>query len=127
MSKIGCHRVREAFSSGLWSREEKRHLLSCPDCRGSLRLAQAWRSLPRPEELERRESPGEVFVARVLGAVRRDRGRRARLRAGLAAAAALLFFFLAGAAGQLAAGAASADEEYAQLEGSTSLDSFLPE
>ena len=124
MSRSDCHRIAEALLSGAPTPEEKGHLFSCPDCRAALRVAAAWKGLARPQDLEVAEPPSEAFVSRVVAAVRRDRGRRERWRAGLAAAAALLFFFLAGAAGQ---NAASAEEDYAQLEAPSSLDSLMQE
>ena len=128
MSKTDCGRIRKALACGASTLEQERHLFACPDCRAHVRISQAWRILPRPEQLERSEPADEAFVVRVLESVRRDRRRRARVRTSLAAAAALLIFFLAGAAGQLAAAAASgAEDAYAQLLGPSSLDTFLPE
>lgn len=129
MRSSECSRIREAVRFRVSTPEEERHLFSCPDCRSRVRLGQAWKSLPRPEDLEKPEPADEAFVARVLDSVRRDRRRRTRVRASLAAAAALLFFFLAGAASQMAANAASgAEDAYAQLmEPSSALDSLLPE
>ncbi len=128
MTKLDCRRIQDARARGAATRAEERHLFSCPDCRAQVRLAQAWRSMPRPETMERSEPVEGDFTARVLRAIRADRLRRSRMRASLAAAAALLFFFLAGAAGQLAASAASgAEEDYAQLIGPAGLDSLLPQ
>ena len=128
MNKTDCDRIRRALACGASTLEQERHLFVCPDCRAHVRISQAWRMLPRPEQLERSEPADEAFVLRVLESVRRDRRRRTRVRTSLAAAAALLFFFLAGAAGQIAAAAASgAEDAYAQLIGPSSLDAFLPE
>ena len=128
MIRDECDRIRKALSRGVAAVDEERHLFACSDCRAKLRMAQAWKSLPLPEEQERLEPADETFVRRVLESVRRDRRRRSRVRTSLMAAAALLFFFLAGAAGQLAAAAASgAEEAYAQLEGSSELESLLPQ
>ncbi len=123
-----CRRAREAFARGTPEAQHQGHLFACPACRAHVRLAQAWKSLPRPETTERPLPADDAFVSRVLREVRAERRRRARGRASLAAAAALLFFFLAGAAGQLAATIASgAEDDYAQLVTPAGLDSLLPQ
>jgi hypothetical protein len=128
MSNADCDQIRKTLGRGDWTPAQERHLFGCPDCRAHARLAQAWKNLRRVDELEKPEPADEGFVFRVVAAVRDDRASRARLRTGLAAAAALLFFFLAGAAGEIAASAASgAEDAYAQLVGSSPLDSFLPD
>lgn len=77
-------------------RGDAAHLLSCPACRGRIRLDAAWKALPRPQREEGELEPGPRFVSTVLRSIRLDRDRRARLRLALAAAAALLFFFCFG-------------------------------
>jgi len=127
-SPDACRRARAAFASGAPEPQDQGHLFSCPECRVQVRLAQAWKSLPRPEAIERPLPADDAFVSRVLREVRADRRRRSRARATLAAAAALLFFFLAGAAGQLASTSASGvEDDYAQLVNPTGLDSLLPQ
>jgi len=130
MKNAECARIREAFRTGPSTPEQERHLFSCAACRAAVRLAQAWKALPRSTELESRPAPDEVFVERVLRDVREDRRRRARVQTGLAAAAALLFFFLAGAAGQIAATATdTGDDAYAQLvtPSDSELETLLPQ
>jgi len=122
-----CRHACAAFASGAPEPRDQGHLFSCPECRVQVRLAQAWKSLPRPEAIERPLPADDAFVSRVLREVRADRRRRSRARATLAAAAALLFFFLAGAAGQLATSASGAEDDYAQLVNPTGLDSLLPQ
>jgi hypothetical protein len=127
-STDACDRTRAAFAGATPGPQDQGHLFACPDCRTQVRLAQAWKSVPRPESVERPLPADEAFVSRVLREVRAERRRSARARTTLAAAAALLFFFLAGAAGQLAATSASgAEDDYAQLVSPTGLDSLLPQ
>jgi len=104
------------------------HLFRCEPCRADWRLRRAWKKLPPLASLEAGASADEVFVERVLAAVRSDRRRRAAQVTGLAAAAALLFFFFAGAGEERAhSGVHGADQEYAQLESPSPIDGLLPD
>ncbi len=128
MRNSECSGIREKLRSASPSPEVERHLFACAACRASLRVAAAWKELPRPSALELPEQADEDFVARVLDAVRQDRRRRQQSRLLLAAAATLLFFICAGAAQELFWKALSSTEEaYAQLTAPSVLEELLPE
>lgn len=127
MRTTECSRTREALRSGAVTSRDERHLFTCAGCRAEARIDAAWKSLPRPFELEVPEPVDEVFVARVLEAVRQHGRRRRHDRLRLAAAAALLFFFFAGLAQKTASQDLSAAEEaYAQLAAPSAFDGLLP-
>lgn len=98
-------------------RADARHLLTCSACRTEARQAQAWKRLgDRLSSGDGTQPPSERLVAAILNSARRDRARRAGLRAALAAAAALLFFFLAGlSSGRAVRATESVEESYAGL------------
>ncbi len=128
MRTAECSRIRNAFRLGRPEPAEQRHLFACPACRAHVRLDAAWKSLPRPAELEVPEEADEGFLRRVLEAVRADRRRRQRNRIRLAAAAALLISFLAGAAQELTtAESGGAEETYAELTTPSPWDGLLTE
>jgi hypothetical protein len=111
----------------LAARNEPRHLLTCRACRTDARVAQAWKGLRRPEELEAPIEADSRFTDEVLASVRGDRVRRRRLRLALAAAAALLFFFFAGTGHETAgSGTATQDASYASLVSPNALDGLIP-
>ncbi len=104
------------------------HLFGCRACRAEVRLAAAWKKIPRPVEPEAPEPVSESFLARVSAAVSQDRRHRLRRRTLLSAAAALLFFFLAGAGHESRAGdAVPVEESYARLLAPSALESLLPD
>jgi len=106
---------------------DETHLFSCPTCHSDSRLARAWKRIAHPASLETPVSADELFVQRVLGAVRRDRARVVRRRLWTVAAAALLFFFFAGLAEEgTGVPAASAEESYSTLLSPSSLDGLIP-
>ena len=85
-SKTDCTRVRAALSEGRRGASEESHLFGCAPCRTDARLAAAWRSLPRTEQVEAEAAAGatpvnELFVRGVLERVREDRRHTARRRA----------------------------------------------
>ena len=105
-------------------RTDERHLFVCPACRAEARVASAWKAMRlREAPVE----PDDVFVARVVRGVRRDRARRLRRRIWAAAAAAALFFFFAGFAHELASRPApSAEESYASLASPNAMEGLIP-
>ena len=109
-------------------RQETGHLFQCRPCRVEVRLAAAWKQIPREALPETPEPFSESFVARVTAAVSEDRRRNLRRRSLLSAAAALLFFFLAGAGHESRArDAVRVEESYAQLLTPSALESLLPD
>lgn len=128
MRTAECSRIRKTFRLGRPEPAEQRHLFACPACRAHVRLDAAWKSLPRPTELEVPQEADEGFLRRVLEAVRADRRRRRRNRMRLGAAAALLFSFLAGATQEFTrAEAGGAEETYAELTTPSLWDGLLTE
>jgi hypothetical protein len=102
------------------------HRLVCENCRVSSRISGAWRQIERPAALEP-IAPSDAFVARVVGAVGRDRRAMARERVLLAAAAALLFSFFAGLAHEQASQPRTSPEDtYAAAVTPSALDGFIP-
>ena len=109
-------------------RRETGHLFRCRPCRVEVRLAAAWKQVPREASPETPEPVSESFLARVTAAVSEDRRRRLRRRTLLSAAAALLFFFLAGAGHESRTrDAIRVEESYAQLLAPSALESLLPD
>jgi hypothetical protein len=108
-------------------RRDEKHLFACPVCRADARLARGWKGLAPPASLETPAPVDELFVKRILGAVRRDRARAIRRRTWAAAVAALLFFFFAGLAHETASTpAVTAEESYAAIVSPSSLDGLIP-
>ncbi len=110
-------------------RRDTGHLLGCRACLVEVRLAAAWRKIPRPVEPEAPEPVSESFLARVSTTVSQDRvRRRQRRRTLLSAAAALLFFFLAGAGHESRAGdAVCVEESCARLLAPSALEGLPPD
>jgi hypothetical protein len=104
------------------------HVFVCRACRTRVRLAAAWKQIPRPSSLERAEPASEDFLKKIASSLSEDRRRRLKRRALLSAAAALLFFFLAGT-GQESRSAETvrAEESYAHLVAPSALESLLPD
>ena len=114
------------YAEGGW--REAGHLFRCRPCRVEVRLAAAWKQVPREVSRETPEPVSESFLARVTVAVSEDRRRRRRRRTLLSAVAALLFFFLAGAGHESRArDAVRVEESYAQLLAPSALESLLPD
>jgi hypothetical protein len=109
-------------------RLESGHVFACRACQAEIRLAAAWRRIPRPSSLENAEPASDDFLRRITTSLWEDRRRRLKRRALLSAAAALLFFFLAGT-GQESRSAETvrAEESYARLVAPSALESLLPE
>jgi len=104
------------------------HLFGCRPCRVEVRLAAAWKRVPRSIEPETPEAVSESFLARVTEAVLQDRRRRLRRRTLLSAAAALFFFFLAGAGHESQTrDVVRVEESYAQFLAPSALESLLPD
>ena len=111
----------------LAARYDPRHLFTCPACRTDVRLAQAWKGMRHPRELETPIAADAQFADRVLASVRADRVRQRRLRLAVAAAAALLFSFFAGTGHESAGpGTATQDASYASMVSPDALEGFLP-
>ncbi len=107
---------------------ETGHVFLCRACRARVRLAAAWKRIPRPSSLEKAEPASEEFLERIAASLSEDRRRRLKRRALLSAAAALLFFFLAGTGQESrSADTARAEESYARLVAPSALESLLPE
>lgn len=108
-------------------RHDQKHLFACPICRADARMARAWKGLAHPASLETPVPAGELFVKKILGAVRRDRAQAIRRRTWAAAVAALLFFFFAGLAQEIAATpTTTAEDSYAALVAPNALDGLIP-
>lgn len=118
-----------AACGGLTGEALERHLFQCPSCRGQGRMSSAWEALRGDRGGDPLPAVDERFVAKVLGAVRKDASRQRRRRWLLAAAAVLLFFFAAGANSRSRSAAPSTPEDvYAGLTTpSPALEGLLPE